>query len=132
MGMRPTVFVVDDDEGSRNSLCWLIESAGLYAEAYNSGHGFLAAYDPGRPGCLILDLYMPGMTGLDLLAELGERLTIPVILITGDSDSASECTRERSVILCVAKPPQSHVLLDSVQRAIRLDTERRTGGKFPG
>ena len=63
---QPTVFVVDDDEAMRSSLQWLIESVGLSVECYDSAEAFLDAYYPGRSGCLLLDVRMPGMGGLEL------------------------------------------------------------------
>ncbi|HOP17703.1 MAG TPA: response regulator, partial [Gammaproteobacteria bacterium] len=61
-----TVFVVDDDQAMRNSLKWLIESVGMQVESHASADEFLAQYQPGRAGCLVLDVRMPGMSGLDL------------------------------------------------------------------
>jgi FixJ family two-component response regulator len=82
-----TVFVVDDDERVRDSLRWLLESVGLNVETYASAREFLTAFDPPRPGCLVLDARMPEMSGLELLDELTARgVRLPAILITGHGD----------------------------------------------
>ncbi len=83
----PTVFVVDDDPAIRDSLRWLIESVGLPVETFNSARDFLDRYDPKRAGCLVLDVRMPGMSGVDLQEQLASRsLRIPIIIITGHAD----------------------------------------------
>ena len=77
-----TVFVVDDDKAVRESLRWLIESIDLRVETYDSARSFLANCKPERPGCLVLDVRMPGMTGLELQERLeAEGYTLPVIVI---------------------------------------------------
>ena len=78
MTNEATVFVVDDDEAMRNSLKWLIESVGMGVETYPSADTFINAYYPGRAGCLLLDVRMPGISGLDL-QEHFIREQIPVI-----------------------------------------------------
>ena len=81
------VFVVNDDEAVRDSLKFLMESIGLTAETYSCASGFLDSFDPDKPGCLILDIRMPGMTGLDLQKELANRHSLlPIIFITGHGD----------------------------------------------
>ena len=78
------VYVVDDDEPLRDSLRWLLESTGYRVAAYASGERFLAAYKPGCASCLVLDVRMPGITGLELQQELNRRgETLPIIFITG-------------------------------------------------
>jgi len=80
----PIVFIVDDDEAVRNSLRLLVKSVGLTATALASAQEFLASYDPLQPGCLVLDVRMPGMSGLELQQRLNLRgAVIPVIFITG-------------------------------------------------
>ena len=84
---EPRVHIVDDDEAMRDSLKWLLESRGLKVELYASGEEFLRAFDSGFCGCLVLDVRMPGMTGLDLYEQLQARAsTLPVIFITGHGD----------------------------------------------
>jgi FixJ family two-component response regulator len=84
---EPRVHIVDDDEAMRDSLKWLLESRGLEVELYASGEAFLKAFDNGFCGCLVLDVRMPGMSGLDLYEQLQARAsTLPVIFITGHGD----------------------------------------------
>ena len=81
------IFIVDDDHATRNSLCLLLETEGLEAEGFAAGRPFLDAARPVKGDCLVLDVHMPGMSGLDVLAELrrrGDRL--PVIVLTGRLD----------------------------------------------
>ena len=81
------VFIVDDDEAVRNSLRLLVKSVGLAATAFPSAQDFLTTYNPQQPGCLVLDVRMPGMSGLELQQQLNLRgAVIPVIFITGHGD----------------------------------------------
>ena len=127
MSDTPTVFLVDDDESVRNALRWLIESIGVTVEVYDSAIGFLDAYDPARPGCLVLDVRMPRMSGLDLQEELARRqVQIPIIMITGHGD-VPMCVRafEHGAFGFLEKPVNHQQLLDQVQRAIVADRTRR-------
>ena len=82
-----TVFIVDDDDAVRSSLRLLLKSVGLSAVAYPSARDFLAAWNPEQPSCLVLDVRMPGMSGLELQEELNRRgAIVPVIFITGHGD----------------------------------------------
>src|SRR5207237_7610874 len=82
-----TVFVIDDDQEMRNSLKWLIESAHLLVETFACAEAFIQAFDPNRPGCLLLDVRMPGMGGLRLLDWLhSQGAYLPVIMFTGHGD----------------------------------------------
>ena len=84
---EPTVFVVDDDRAMRDSLSWLLDSVGLRVRSYATAAEFLADHDPAQPGCLVLDVRMPGMSGLDLQAELARRgVELPTIVITGHAE----------------------------------------------
>jgi RNA polymerase sigma factor (sigma-70 family) len=84
---EPKVYIVDDDEAMRDSLKWLLESRGLKAELYPSAEAFLNAFNSGFCGCLVLDVRMPGLNGLDLHRELQARAsTLSVIFITGHGD----------------------------------------------
>src|ERR1700720_3212848 len=81
------VFIVDDDEAMRNSLRLLLESAGLAVSAVSSAREFLDTYTPEQPGCVVLDVRMPGMSGLEVQELLNlERALIPVVFITGNGD----------------------------------------------
>ena len=84
---EPLVYVVDDDEAVRDSLTMLLKAVGLQGRAYGSAAEFLDGYDPEQHGCLVADIRMPGMSGLDLQAELNKRgAPIPLIFITGHGD----------------------------------------------
>lgn len=124
---RPTLFLVDDDVGVRDGLTFLLESVGLRVEPYSSATEFLANFHSTRPGCLILDVRMPGMSGLELQQNLATRQCgIPVIIITGHGD-VPMCVRafESGAFGFIEKPVNHQLLLDQVQRAIEHDRETR-------
>src|SRR5689334_17154208 len=114
------VFVVDDDADQRDSLCALLESAGVASEAHESARAFLGAYQPGRSGCLIADIRMPDMDGLELQEELNRRNAgLPVIVVTGHADVplAVRAMKAGAVDL-IEKPYDDELLLASVKRAL--------------
>jgi FixJ family two-component response regulator len=125
MQMRPdpTVFVVDDDPAVRDSLRWLIESVGLPVETFHTARSFLDRYDPNRPGCLVLDVRMPGMSGVDLQEQLVSRSwRIPIIIITGHADlTMAVRTLKNGALDFIEKPFSDQVLLSGIQQAIELD-----------
>ncbi len=124
---QPTVFLVDDDPGVREAIQFLVESVALAVETFTSADEFLAAYDPSRPGCLVLDIRMPGTSGLELQEQLLARQSkLPVIMITGHGD-VPLCVRafEGGAFAFVEKPIDHQVLLDHIHRAIRADAQRR-------
>jgi two-component system, LuxR family, response regulator FixJ len=123
----PTVFVVDDDESVRGSLRFLLRSAGLESRAFGSAPEFLGAYDPGQPGCLVLDVRMPGMSGLELQQELNLRgAVIPVIFITGHGDipMAVEAMQHGAHDF-LQKPFRDEDLIERVRRALAKDAKAR-------
>ena len=123
----PTVYVVDDSPALRKSLRWLIKSAGLTAETYGSAREFLDAYDPTKPGCLVLDVRLQQMSGLDLQAELAaRRVPTPIIIITayGDVPTAVRALRGGAVDY-IQKPFSDQLLLDRIWQAIERDREAR-------
>ncbi len=127
MTISATVFVVDDDPDVRQSLTWLLESLGVVVKSYDSADAFLEDFDPQRPGCLVLDVRMPGRSGLDLLDELqrrGER--IPVIFLTayGEVPSAVRAIKAGAVDF-IEKPYSEQVLLDRIHHALESDRRRR-------
>ncbi len=124
MNSDATVFVVDDDDAMRDSLSYLLQSVGLAVEAFPSAEHFLAAYDPARPGCLVLDVRMPGMSGLELQQILIERgSALPVIVITGHGDVPMAVRAMRAgAIDFIEKPFNNQALLDRVTAAIRTST----------
>jgi len=124
---HPTVFVVDDDAAARESLSWLLESIGLCVEAYATAAEFLRSYDPERPSCLVVDVRLPGMSGLDLLDELAAReITVPVIVVSAYAEVPSAVRAFKAgAIDFVEKPFCDQVLLDRIQQAIRVDSHAR-------
>jgi FixJ family two-component response regulator len=127
MTSEPTVFVVDDDQAMRTSLQWLIESTGMQVRTFPSADAFLNANYPGRAGCLLLDVRMPGMSGLELqgyLAQEGYRL--PVIIITGHGDVAMAVKAMKAgAVDFIEKPFHDEDLLRSIRNALALDQRRR-------
>jgi len=125
---KKTVFVIDDDAAVRDSIAELVESVGLQAEGYASASTFLEAFHPERAGCLVLDVRMPGMSGLVLQERLNELgVTIPVIVLTGHGDvpMAVEAMRSGAVDF-IQKPYREQALLDSINAALALDATSRT------
>ena len=123
----PTVFVVDDDEGVRNSLRFLLKSVGLATRALPSAAEFLEVYKPSHPGCLVLDVRMPGMSGLELQQQLNLRgAVIPVIFITGHGDipMAVEAMQQGAFDF-LQKPFRDQDLIDRIQRALERDSRNR-------
>lgn len=123
----PTVFVVDDDEGVRNSLRFLLKSVGLATRALASANEFLEAYKPTQPGCLVLDVRMPGMSGLELQEHLNMRgAVIPVIFITGHGDIPMTVRAMRAgAVEFLTKPLREQDLLEAINVALQRDRARR-------
>jgi FixJ family two-component response regulator len=123
----PTVFVVDDDPRVVESLQFLLGSMGLKSQTYLSADEFLHAYDPRRPGCLLLDVRMPGMSGLDLQARLREMgSTLPIIFVTahGDVPMAVNAVKAGAIDF-LEKPFRHQELLAKVQDALEEDARTR-------
>jgi two-component system, LuxR family, response regulator FixJ len=127
MNKNPIVIVVDDDSGVRNAMRALLKSVGLNAALYSSAQEFLAAFDPQQPGCLLLDIRMPGMGGMDLQQELNLRgAVIPVIFMSGHADIPMAVeAMQHGAFDFLQKPFRDQELLDRIQRAIAQDAERR-------
>ncbi len=123
----PTVFVVDDDEAVRSSLRLLLKSVGLPAVAHGSAQEFLGACDVDHPGCLVLDVRMPGMSGLELQQQLNLKgAMIPVIFVTGHGDIPMAVeAMQHGAFDFLQKPFRDQELLDRVQRALARDAENR-------
>jgi two-component system response regulator FixJ len=122
-----TVFVVDDDEAVRTSLRLLLKSVGLPVETFASAQEFLDQFDPDRAGCLVLDIRMPGMSGLELQQHLNDRHSImPVVFITGHGDvpMAVEAMQAGAVDF-IQKPFRDQDLIDRINRALEKDREMR-------
>lgn len=130
---EPTVYVVDDEPAIRHSLELLLRSVGLQAAVFASGTAFLDAYSPQLDGCLIVDVRMPGMSGLELQEALAARgAMLPVILITGHGDiSMAVRAMKAGATDFIEKPFNEQVLLDAVHRALarRKQTDALGAGR---
>lgn len=120
-----TVFIVDDDTQIRQSLQWLFESMHFSVKCYNSASNFLDNYSPLFRGCLILDVRMPNMSGLELLEELKSRNNhLPVIIITGHGDVPMAVRAMKAgAIDFISKPFNDQELLEKIQHAILKNTK---------
>jgi two-component system, LuxR family, response regulator FixJ len=124
---RPTVFVVDDDVNICSMLCLLMKAAGLDVETFLSAQQFLDAFDPDRPGCLLLDVYMAGINGIELQRRLAaEKLGPAIIFLTGYGDvpMASQAIRTGAVDF-IQKPFVEQILVNRIYEAIARDREIR-------
>lgn len=122
-----TVFIVDDEEPIRDSIALLMRSVGLPSQGYADAQSFLAAYRPEEIGCLVLDVRMPRMSGLELQQELNRRgWTLPVIIVTGHGDvrMAVEAMREGALDF-LQKPFNDDELIRRVQKALEHDARHR-------
>lgn len=125
---NPTVYIVDDDPDMRDSLRWLLKTVGLRSVTFPSAADFLRGYGGERPACLVLDVRMPGTSGLDLFEELAARgLPIPVLFITAHADVPMAVRAMKSgAVEFLEKPFNGQVLLEKVQRAVKDDADRWT------
>ena len=119
----PTVFVVDDDAAMRESLDSLIRSVGLRVESFPSAQEFLQRKTPEGPACLVLDVRLPGLSGLDLQREILDREnSIPIVFITGHGDiPMSVRAMKAGAIEFLTKPFRDQDLLDAIHQAIERD-----------
>lgn len=127
MRSNQTVFIVDDDDDIREGLGLLMETVAQPCELFSSAVEFLNSYDPARGGCLILDMRMPRMSGLDLQEKLNDmKSTLPIIFITGHGDipMAVEAMR-RGAVDFIRKPFREQDLLDRINEALEIDAGRR-------
>jgi FixJ family two-component response regulator len=126
---QPLIYLVDDDEAVRDSLGMLFRSIGLQHEAYASALDFLQRYDGKRHSCLVADIRMPGLSGLELQQRLNEqRSEIPIIFITGHGDVPMAVTAMKSGAAdFVQKPFRDQDLIDRIHKALDRDRERRKG-----
>ena len=124
---NPIIMVVDDDAGVRNAMRSLLKSVGLESVQYASAQEFLTAYQPSQPGCLVLDIRMPGMSGLELQQQLNlSGAVIPVIFMTGHGDIPMAVeAMQHGAFDFLQKPFRDQDLLDRIQRAIVKDAELR-------
>ena len=128
MPSSPVIAVVDDDAAVRQALCELLQVLSMLCRTFDRAEAFLAAYTPGKFDCLITDLRMPGMGGLELqqkLRALGS--SIPVIIVTSDSDPLSRSrSMEEGAFACLTKPVSADILLHHLTAA--LATGKNSGG----
>jgi FixJ family two-component response regulator len=124
---EPVVFIVDDDEGIREATRSLLASVGLRAETFTTAQEFLGSRPPDAPACLVLDVRLPGLSGLDLQHELIQAgIPIPIIFITGHGDvPTSVQAMKAGAVEFLTKPFQDQQLLDAIHRAIAGDLLER-------
>ncbi|MBK7875076.1 MAG: response regulator transcription factor [Planctomycetes bacterium] len=127
MSARSTVFLVDDDDGLRRATARLLAAHGFEVRAFGSAEEYLAAFDPRAAGCLLLDLRMPGTSGLELQQELARRGSPPpIVFLTGHADvPASVMAMKRGAIDFLEKPVREEELVAAIERALALDEEQR-------
>ena len=128
MNIDPVVFVVDDDAEIRKSTTLLLGSASLRHVAYESAQAFLEDYNADLPGCLLLDLKMPGMNGMELIEQLrAQKCFLPVLVISGTGTIQSAVLGMKlGIVDFLVKPVSPEVLIPKVRAAIELDAQRRT------
>jgi FixJ family two-component response regulator len=121
------IFVVDDDIGTRESLKNLIRSVGLRVEVFASAQDFLRSTRPDVPGCLVLDVRLPGLSGLDLQKRMAEvELEIPIVFISGHGDiPMSVRAMKAGAVEFLTKPFREQELLDAIQQALERDRNAR-------
>ncbi len=122
-----TVFVVDDDAGMRASIAGLLKSAGLRSESFSAAEEFLHSNRPDVPSCLVLDISLPGIGGLEFQHKLADAgIQIPIIFITGHGDIPMTVKAMKSgAVEFLTKPFNDQDLLDAIQQALQRDRERR-------
>jgi FixJ family two-component response regulator len=123
----PTVFIIDDDRGMRQAIQDLVESVGLRAQAYATGQEFLRRQLTSHPSCLVLDVRLPQMSGLDLQRQLAETgVQIPIIFITAHGDiPMSVMALKSGAVEFLTKPFRDQDLLDAIQQALQSDSAAR-------
>jgi FixJ family two-component response regulator len=119
----PTVFIIDDDRGMRQAIHDLVESVGLRAESFVTGEEFLGSRHTGRPSCLVLDVRLPLMSGLDFQRRLAEAgMQIPIIFVTAHGDIPMSVRALKSgAVEFLTKPFRDQDLLDAIQQALERD-----------
>ncbi len=127
VNVEPTVFVVDDDVATRRLIVELLKTIFPQVEAFASAAEFLAEADPARPGCLVLDVAMPGMSGLELQKTLSLRqIDLPIVFLTGHGNvQMAVGAIQAGAVDFIEKPFRDHELWDSVRKALEIDTRKR-------
>jgi FixJ family two-component response regulator len=128
VSFRGTIFLVDDDEALRRATTRLLGACGFTVRAYGSAEEFLASYDPEAPGCLLVDVWMPGQSGLELQRTLQEqRDTRPVVVMTGHADGPMRAQAlRRGAIAFLEKPVREEELVAALDRALLHGAPPRT------
>jgi FixJ family two-component response regulator len=123
----PTVFIIDDDRGMRQSIQDLVESVGLHAESFATGGEFLNRKRTNDPSCLVLDVRLPQMSGLDFQRQLAEAgIQIPIIFVTAHGDVPMSVRALKSgAVEFLTKPFRDQELLDAIQQALQRDRAER-------
>ncbi len=124
---KPVVYMVDDDKAMRDSVCMLLDSVGIACKLFSSANDFLASCDPAHEGCLLLDVRMPGMSGMELLETLKPKgIVLPAILITGHGDVPMAVRALKlGAFDFIQKPFNAQELLERVHAAFKHDHENR-------
>ena len=125
------IYIVDDDEAFRDSLSWLLESNGFEVELFASATEFLESCKSGKPGCLVLDIRMPGMTGLELQEKLNKKgIRTPIVFVTGHGDIPMAVSAvKRGAMDFIEKPFNEGDMLELIRNALVLDVQRRESDK---
>ena len=125
--LQQVVFVVDDDSGLREALSSLFRSVGLQVKAYASAAEFLQSKRPDRPSCMVLDVRLPGLSGLDFQAELAKaNIRIPIVFMTGHGDIPMTVRAMKAgAVEFLPKPFRDQDMLDAVQTGLEIDRDRR-------
>jgi len=128
LSAEPVVFVVDDDHAMRDAVSELLNSVGLKVCAYACADDFLLDYNPNQPGCLLLDIRMPGMDGLELQESLRTRQhSLPIVFLTGYGDVPMAVrAMQEGAIDFIEKPFREQTLLKSVRKALQEEADHRT------
>ena len=128
MSTGPLIHIVDDDASMRAALLRLLDAAGFEARGYASTGEFLLQPLPDRPGCLLLDMRLPGPSGLDLQTALQQQnIVLPIVFLSGHADVASSVRAMKAgAVDFLTKPVKRDILLDAVQRALARDAVQRT------
>src|SRR3954454_25244317 len=127
MTAAPLVIVIDDDPSVRSSLKFLLSTVGLQTETFDSATSFLQRTSPNVPSCLVLDVRLPGLSGLDFQRELAARnIRIPIIFVTGHGDiPMSVCAMKAGAVEFLTKPFRDQDLLDASRLALQRDRDGR-------
>lgn len=131
MKRKGTVFLVEDDEALRSATTRLLSACGFTVRSFESAEAFLADLDPSAPGCLLLDVRMPGLSGLELQQRLNSRkVGLPVVFLTGHADvTAHDYAMQQGAVDFLQKPAREDQLIAALNRALDRDGEAR-GGRY--